>query len=424
VTRTTLQRVAGGALLLLLIGYDAVATGWLGFNERVVAMCRNVVFPGLGFIETDIWLTVLFAVVAAASVVAWLRWGTDWIVGTVWVLAVLVAFLTVPTHHHDAAATLTVSPPPVRIARASHEFAAVLVIAAVLSRLRLAIAGMPGVRRVVARRATAPADRATALRRAAPTNRCRAATIAAIAQRAGASRIDEALFTEVLEAPDVRRRAARVAAWARWRLGGDPLRHDNAHARAALALWGGLTPEQLAGFRTDGQRSALGVPASEPTWARLLDGTLAAIALDELGERAAVGRWRAALDGPFRLRHGRRHGAVHTPTMFPVATGQPWEHAAATALARTRGWLGDDDWPALRQRSLGAAARGGRRAEDARLVAAARVWAHVVDDGVAASILARPTRSTDPVAASLDDLFDAIRRSGGHAGEPLVEEGA
>ena len=99
---------------------------------------------------------------------------------------------------------------------------------------------------------------------------------------------------------------------------------------------------------------------------------------------------------------------MHTPTSLRLATSQPWEHAAATALARWRGWIGDDDWAVLRRRSLGAAARGARRRDDARLVAAARVWAHLLDDEAATRILDRPTRSTDPIAAALDDVLRAV----------------
>ncbi len=187
------------------------------------------------------------------------------------------------------------------------------------------------------------------------------------------------------------------------------MRHDNAHARAALALTGRLDPGALAAFRADGTRSPLGVPASEPTWVRLLDGTLAAIALDRLGDPDVARRWQAVLDGPLRLRHGRRHSAVHVPTLLRLTTAVTWEHAAATALARTCGWIGDGDWDVLRRPGLGAAARGGRRIEDARLVAATRIWAQLLGDAEAITILSRPTRSTDPIAVSLDAVHDRVR---------------
>ena len=45
-----------------------------------------------------------------------------------------------------------------------------------------------------------------------------------------------------------------------------------------------------------------------------------------------------------------------------VAAGRclDWEHAAS-AVAHSRGWIGAEDWPALRRRVLCAAARGSAR---------------------------------------------------------------
>jgi len=402
--RRTLQRVAWTSLFVVVLGFDLIATGWFGFDERVVAMCRNIVVPGLGFVETDWWLTVVFVAAAIGAVTAWLRWGTDWIVGAVWVAAIGLAFLIVPPAHTHEPVSMTGGLP---VQRASHEFAAVLVLVAMFSRARLALVGLPGVRRFTGRRRGEPTDRVVALRAAPPIERCRAVAIAGLA-RPGRQPDDD--VSAGVEDPDVRRRAARVAAVARWRLRGDPLRHDNAHVHAALALSGRATGTELASFRAIAQVSPYGVPASEPTWIRLLDGTLAALALDEAGAAPSATRWQATLDRELRLRHGRRASAIHTPTALRLATAPHWEHATATALARWRGWiLGDDDWSALRQRSLGAAARGATRPDDARLVAAARIWARLVDDEPAARILERPSRSCDPIATALDDVLATIR---------------
>jgi hypothetical protein len=402
--RRPLQRVAWAALGVVVLGFDLIATGWFGFDERIVAMCRNIVVPGLGFIETDWWLTVVFVAATIVAVTAWLRWGTDWIVGLVWASAIAIAFAVVPAAHtHDAA----VLAGKLQVQRASHEFAAVLVLVAMLSRARLALIGLPGVRQFTGRRRDEPADRRAALLAASPIQRCRAVAIAGLTRhlpRPG----DEDAAAAVAE-PDVRRRAARVAAAARWRLGGDPLRHDNAHIHAALALSGHATADELASFRATARTSPYGVPASEPTWIRLLDGTLAALALEEAGAAASANRWRATLDGDLRLRHGRRPRAIHAPTALRLATAPHWEHATATALARWRGWIVvDDDWSVLRRRSLGAAARGATHPDDARLVAAARIWARLVDDDAASRILDRPSRSSDPIAAALDDVLDTI----------------
>jgi hypothetical protein len=66
------------------------------------------------------------------------------------------------------------------------------------------------------------------------------------------------------------------------------------------------------------------------------------------------------------------------------------------------GWIGDDDWPALRTRALGASARGTEHPHDERLIAAARIWLVFVDDPRAAPLLARPTVQHDPLAVALD----------------------
>jgi hypothetical protein len=407
--RSPLHRAALVSLLVVTVGFDLAATGWLSSNERLVAMCRNVVFPGLGFIETSWWLAVAFAGIGVAAVAAWLRWGMDWIVAVVWAAGIAVAFVTVPVDHtHDVATATATATAEWRVLRASHEFAAVLVLLAALSRARVGVAGLPGARRLTRRRADEAADRATALRTAAPVERCRAVAIAALALHGRHPTPVHDATTAGADAPDVRRRASRVAAAARWRFRGDPLRHDNAHAHAALALSGHGAPEQLDALRALARTSPYGVPASEPTWVRLLDGTLAALAVEAIGEPETADRWRATLAGDLRLRHGRRARAIHVPTSLRLATAPHWEHATATALARRRGWIDDGDWAALRQRSLGAAARGARRPDDARLVAAARIWAHLVADDAAARILDRPSRSGDPIAAALDDVLDVV----------------
>ena len=75
-----------------------------------------------------------------------------------------------------------------------------------------------------------------------------------------------------------------------------------------------------------------------------------------------------------------------------------------SALARSMGWVGDDDWADLRARALGASARGTEHPHDERLIAAARIWLVHVDDPRAAPLLARPTVRHDPLAVALDRL--------------------
>jgi hypothetical protein len=71
-------------------------------------------------------------------------------------------------------------------------------------------------------------------------------------------------------------------------------------------------------------------------------------------------------------------------------------------------WIGDDDWPALRARALGASARGVEHPHDERLIAAARIWLVFVDDPRAAPLLARPTVQHDPLAVALDRVASRL----------------
>jgi hypothetical protein len=154
------------------------------------------------------------------------------------------------------------------------------------------------------------------------------------------------------------------------------------------------------------------VPCSEPGWIRLLDGTLTALVLDRSGHPDVGSRWAAALAGPLRCRRGHRPAWWWTPLGLPVSHALPWEHLAATGLARAAGWIGDDqDWTVLRRAAFGAAARGGRRPADERLVAAGRIWLALVDDPEAAAILRRPTIGRDPTAAALDAVATLLQRT-------------
>ncbi|MFV0260522.1 MAG: hypothetical protein ACK5PP_18975, partial [Acidimicrobiales bacterium] len=220
--------------------------------------------------------------------------------------------------------------------------------------------------------------------------------------------------------PAVTDRARRVGLAARGRRGGDPLRVDHAHTRAARAGWGRLDPDQLTRFRADAGRAWLGVPASEPGWVRLLDGTLAALALDGPvgpGGEVAVERWRAALAGPLALRRGHRPAWVWTPLGLAAGRADAWEHAAATALAHRAGWITAADWDALRPLALGAAARATGRGHELRLIAAGRVWAAAVGDEEATAGLGRRRATADPLAAALAGLVaHPTGWLGGHAG--------
>ena len=183
---------------------------------------------------------------------------------------------------------------------------------------------------------------------------------------------------------------------------------DHAAPRAALALAGVLDGDAIDRFREDASRAVAGVPASEPTWVRPLDATLAAVALTRIGETAAGDRWATVWHTNLALRNGHRPAGWWTPLGIRIATAPLWEHAAASALARAHGWhhpeRPDADWQAIRRRLLGAAARGSAAVDDERAIAAGRLWLAFADDEQAARILSRPTVQHDPLAVALDRL--------------------
>jgi hypothetical protein len=96
-----------------------------------------------------------------------------------------------------------------------------------------------------------------------------------------------------------------------------------------------------------------------------------------------------------------------TPLGVAGGRAEAWEHALAAGIAHTGGWIGDEDWPALRARVLGAAARGSQHPHDERLIAAGRLWLTTIDDPEAARIVSRPTVRRDPLACAIDRLASA-----------------
>jgi hypothetical protein len=375
---------AGGRRWLLAVAVAALPLGlWLLGGHAGVHAARSMLVPGAGLAEAAPALAVSFVALAVVATVAWLRWGTDWALVLVVAAAMAASAAWGSTDHGPDVAQ-----------RAAHEFPLVIVIAGAVGWVRATLGGVPGFGWLAGRRVD-DAHVAT-LDELAPVDRCRAVAIAALAGDV----TDE--HRAAVAAPDVARRAARIGLVARLRRGGDPFRVDHAPARAALALTGGLDAAAAERFVADANRSPLGVPASEPTWVRTLDGTLAARALEQLGDDRAPRRWAAALDGPLALRRGHRPAWWWTPLGVAAGRSLDWEHAAATALAHERGWIDDGDWTHLRRRVLGAAARGSSRRDDERLIAAGRVWLALVDDPAADRIVARPTIRHDPLAVALD----------------------
>jgi hypothetical protein len=368
------------AIALLLVGVVLTALSF-GFGHRGVHAARSLVVPGAGLYDhRHVVLGVGITVAAVVATYAWMRWGLDWLV----LVVVLVAM--------GASAGLAYDDHPARALQAvpaAHEFPLVVLVMGGVSWVRLAWRRTP-----VGRRRAARSTAVTPV-----VDQCRASAIAAMAG-------DMAALPDRVE---IERRCRRVGVAARGRFGGDAMRIDHAHARAALCLSGQLDGAATGHLVDDAARSVLGVPASEPGWVRLLDGTLAAVALHRSGVADAGSRWADVVAEHFALRRGHRAGSVWTPVALRGPRSEAWEHAAAAALLRVEGWTDDDrDWQALRTRMLAAAARGNAVAQDERLVAAGRVWLRFVDDEQAARILSRVTIARDPIAVALDALARSV----------------
>jgi hypothetical protein len=394
--RVRRRRLVGFSAVGLLLCVDVFATGIFGGGERTLAVIRTVVLPGLPFLEWHLSLGIAAVAAALAAIGAWLRWGVDWLVFLVMTICLLLAGFVMPLHHE---------PPEVRyVVSASHEFTVVLVVFALVARLRLVIARLPGTGWVKSRLPKGLLFPAV--------DTARAAAIASInsANRDGAR--------EWLDDARLLRRAASVNRWARFRTRGDTL--DGAHAplRAALSLSGAMTPASQRAFLDEARSRIAGVPDSEPTWIRPLDGTLAALALQDLGADDCVARWRWIFRTRFALRHGRRPAALHTPSMLSIGAARSWEHAAATAVAHQAGWIDAEDWSYLRPRCLGAAAGNADDSETMRLIAAGRVWAALRGDSEAIEIFSRRTLTDDALARVLDELASAIRSDASFAWRP------
>ncbi len=366
------RRVVAG---VVVVGLPIVLT--VGFGHRGVHAARNLMMPGTGLIDERPALGVAFVVLAGLSVMAWMRWGADWIVVAVVVASMATSAVLSSTSGHAA--------PPGAPAVQAHEFPLVLLVVGVLSRLAVGAGRLPGLRRL----ATARSTRRNSLVDAGglgAVNQCRVAAIASLAGDADTAR-------QIAGSDAITVRARRVNLVARARRGVNPFAFDHAYAYAARRMAGvePVLPEPPCG--------RLGVPCSEPTWVRPLDATLYAIALDP--SRCDL---TALFAHEFALRRGHRAAWYWTPLGVSAGRMSPWEHAVTTALARSRGWVDDGDWAALRKPALGAAARGVGVASDERLIAAARLWLAFVDDEPAARIIMRPTICHDPLAVAIDRL--------------------
>lgn len=381
------RRGAGLLVLLCLISLDFYSTGLFGGDERTLAVVRSIVLPGLPFLEWSLPAGILTVCITLFAVFAWLRWGMDWLPLAVMFVCVGIAALFMPVHH----AHLADVHHRLRVLTASHEFAIVLVLFGLVSRIKQILKRIPGIgglRRLMPEALTFPA-----------VDVAREMVVRLY------SGVEHGAVAGDLPLTSLLARARRVNAWARFRLQGDCLRLAHAPLRAMMLQAGMLNPTQTQAFVSECRQSLSGVPDSEPTWVRPLDGMLAALALDALGEDDAIERWMKVFETRFPLQHGRRAGAMHSPSMITIGTCPLWQHAASSAIARQKGWLrADDDWAHLRAKCLGAAASGGSDAESLRFIAAGRLWAKLTNDSEATEILERRTLTGDSLAEAFDSL--------------------
>ncbi len=354
---------------------EFAAFGLLGADERLLAVLRSLVLPGLPLFEWQPQLGSALMLSALAAVGAWLRWGMDWLLVGVFLVGLWLAAAVMPLHHTPGAGGQP-------LVTASHEFTLVLLMFALLAQLRTFFARLlPG---------WLPQS---LLPDAWTFDANDQARLAALGCLLGGS---TGAATKRLADARLWRRARRINAWSRGRFEADPLHRAHAPLRAALALAGQSTSLQLQALRSESNRALAGVPDTEPTWVRPLDGMLVALALAQQGEASLTWRW--VWQHRLALRHGRRPAALHSPTMLAIGAAPLWEQAVAALLAFEQGWCDDQDWWALRSACLAAAAGSASDVATQRLIAAGQVWARQSDDAEARQILGRRSEFSDPLA--------------------------
>ena len=370
------RRVAAAAAMTAALLGLAIFGGHAG--EHAV---QNLLVPGAGLVELSWVGAVLVFVVAVCSLVLWLRWGAGWVPATVIFASTVLAAAAAPGVDHVS-----------DVSAAAHQFP---VVAIVVSGL----ASMSAMRRSLPRlvRRSAPRSAADRLERLSPPERCQLALLQAHVAVPEPTLVDER----------VTQRAGRIDAVARFRVGSS-LAVDHGPTRAALLESGSSDMSKRGLLFAEAAAAPGGVPASEPGWVRLLDGTLTAISLDRLGDHGSLARWDRMLHQHLEARRGHRPQSWWTPLGVRVGNAPAWEHAAATALATAAGCCSARDWPHLRRAAFAAAARGTTTAARERLVAAGRIWAELEDDGEARRVLGRPTIDTDPIAVALDAIAGSV----------------
>ena len=289
------RRIVGTGLLL------AIAVGAAFGGHRGTHAVQNLVVPGVGLIEVSWWLAAATFVLLVGGLVLWLRWGAEWVPLAIIVLSTAGAAL-LSSAGHGAPSTMA----------ATHEFPVVALLVSVLTWLASVWRSLPWVgsfrRRPVALRPASDLP---------PQERCQLVVLRSLAadRRDVDAGADGALIDD-----GVVRRARRIDVVARGRLVTPPLTVDHGPARAALLVLGCLDSSARSRLLAEAADAPGGVPASEPGWVRLLDGSLVAVALWRAGDRDGLTRWKTMLDGPLALRRGHRPQAWWTPFGLRVGT--------------------------------------------------------------------------------------------------------
>ena len=254
--------------------------------------------PGVGLIEVSWWLAAATFVLLVGGLVLWLRWGAEWVPLTVIVLSTVGAAV-LSRAGHGTPGTMA----------ATHEFPIVALLVSALTWLASAWRSLPWIGRF-RRRPVAPRQASDLT----PQERCQLAVLTSLTadRHDGDARADAALIDD-----EVVRRARRIDVVARGRLVTPPLTVDHGPARAALLALGCLDPSARSRLLDEAAGAPGGVPASEPGWVRLLDGSLVAVALWQAGDRDGLTRWKTMLDGPLALRRGHRprRGGRHSASV-------------------------------------------------------------------------------------------------------------
>ncbi len=375
--------------LLAFVVVDVILI--FGFGHRGVHAFRSLLLPGAGlYNHAYLWLGIFFTVVAFSATIAWLQWGTDVILVMV-VLASVVTSAILSSSQHNA----------IDVQVSAHEFPLIVIVAGAASWVRM----MFGKRGSIRRHHLSSDIGFQNLNSLPPVERCQAVSVARLAGV-------EVSYVQ----DDIVKRAQRINFWSRGHMGSHPFFQYHASARTAQVLSSPGNPDERQSFIQECKNSSSGVILSEPTWCRLLDGTLTAIALKRLGEHQPLALWQSYMTDHFYVQRHHRPTAVWAPLAIRMTHASPWEHAAAMALAYAEGITNEQDWEMLKKSALGAAARGAKNPHDQRLVAAGRIFARAVHDDLSLRILNKPTLGSDPLAHALHVYANSMNS---HAvGEP------